>query len=290
MPYVFFLMICLIWSSSFILMKKAGIAFSPVSIAWWRVFWGAVVLGFLCWRRGLLVWPQRHHWPLLGVVGLLGCAAPYVVQPVVVNHQGGAFMAMMVSCVPLVTIVLSIPMLGAFPSRQQTIGVCVAFVCLGLLLIDGLQREIPARDFLLALTVPLGYAVTNTCIRRWASGLPSLLLTFVSLVISTVVLTPLAFQDPASTSQQWWTAMAGLMVLGVLGTGLAMFWFNRLVQDHGPLFAGMTTNLVPIGAVIWGWVDAEDISQRQLLALTGILIGVACVQFRGASSSGPTTE
>ena len=112
MPYLFFVMICLIWSSSFILMKKAAIAFSPVSIGWWRVFWGAAVLGLLCWRRGLLQWPQKRHWPALTVVALLGCAAPYVVQPVVVNHQGGAFMAMAVSCVPLLTIVLSIPMLG----------------------------------------------------------------------------------------------------------------------------------------------------------------------------------
>lgn len=264
------------------LMKKAGPVFSPVSIAWWRVFWGAAVLGFLCWRRGLWRRPERRHWPLLAVVGLLGCAAPYVVQPVVVNHQGGAFMAMMVSCVPLLTIVISIPLLGTFPSRQQLIGVCVAFVCLGLLLADGLQRDVPPQDFVLALTVPLGYAVTNTCIRRWAADLPSLLLTFLSLVISTIALTPLAFQDPPSTPQQWWTAMTGLMVLGILGTGLAMFWFNRLVQDHGPLFAGMTTNLVPIGAVIWGWADAEDISQRQLVALAGILMAVACVQFRGA--------
>lgn len=284
MPYVFFLMICFIWSSSFILMKKALIAFSPASIAWWRMFWGAVVLGFLCWRRGQLKAPERRHWPMLFVVAILGCAAPYFVQPIVVSHQGGAFMAMLVSCVPLLTILISIPLLGTFPSRLQLVGVCAAFCCMGLLLADGLQREIPLQDFALGFTVPFGYAITNTCIRRWMSDVPSLWLTFVALVGATFSLTPFAFNDPTSTSQQWWMAMSGLLVLGMLGTGLAMFWFNRLVQDHGPLFAGMTTNLVPIGAVLWGWADSEHISQRQLLALAGILIAVACVQFRGAQS------
>ena len=74
-------------------------------------------------------------------------------------------------------------------------------------------------------------------------------------------------------------------MLGVIGTGLATFWFNRLVQDHGPLFAGMVTNLVPIGAVLIGWLDREDISLRQAGALVGIVISVACVQFRAATKS-----
>lgn len=283
MPYLFFVMICLIWSSSFILMKKAAIAFSPVSIGWWRVFWGAAVLLLLCWQRGLLQWPQKRHWPALMVVALLGCAAPYVVQPVVVNHQGGAFMAMAVSCVPLLTIVFSIPMLGTYPSRCQLFGVCAAFGCMGLLLFDGLKRQIPLSDFGLAVTVPLGYAITNTVIRRWLSDLPALLLTCLSLAMSTLLLTPFAFRDPVSTTEQWLWASGGLMILGVLGTGLAMFWFNRLVQDHGPLFAGMTTNIVPIGAVLWGWIDQEAITQRQLFALGGILFAVACVQYRAAA-------
>ncbi len=287
MPYVFFLLICFIWSSSFILMKKALIAFSPTSIAWWRMFWGVVVLGFLCWQRGMLKTPERRHWPMLIGVAILGCAAPYVVQPIVVGHQGGAFMAMLVSCVPLLTILISIPLLGTFPTRLQLVGVCAAFCCLGLLLADGLQREIPLRDFALGITVPLGYAITNTSIRRWLADVPSLCLTFISLTGATIALTPLAFNDPQSTPQQWWLAMSGLVVLGMLGTGLAMFWFNRLVQDHGPLFAGMTTNLVPIGAVLWGWADKEDISQRQIMALAGILIAVACVQYRGTAARSP---
>lgn len=263
-------------------MKKAGEVFSPFAVAWWRVFWGAVVLGGLCWRQGVLKWPQRRHWLPLIVVTILGCAAPYVVQPIVVNQQGSAFMAMNVSGVPLLTIVMSIPILGTYPSRRQFFGVCVALGCMGLMVRDGLDRAISLQTFALAFTVPLGYAITNISIRRWLHDVPSLWLTFVALAVSTVVLAPVAFFptkiSPLETT--WWIALTELMLLGVFGTGLATFWFNRLVQNQGPLFAGMTTNLVPVGAVLWGSMDREQISMRQIIALAGIIVAVACVQYR----------
>ena len=50
MPYVSFLFICLVWGASFILMKKAGVWFSPAAIGAWRVIGGAAILGVVCWR------------------------------------------------------------------------------------------------------------------------------------------------------------------------------------------------------------------------------------------------
>ncbi len=58
-----------------------------------------------------------------------------------------------------------------------------------------------------------------------------------------------------------------------------MFWFNKLIHDRGPLFAGMVTNLVPAGAVIWGWLDGEQVTTKQIAALAIILPMVALVQF-----------
>ena len=220
---------------------------------------------------------------------LAGCVSPYVVQPTVVNRQGSAFMAMAVSCLPLVTVVLSIPFLRVFPTRRQLVGVCAAVCCLGVLLADGLQRQILWQDFALAGTVPLGYAITNITIRRYLLDLPSIFLTFVALAGATVVLLPFAFNGPSVEPGDWWLAFAGLTLLGVVGTGLATFWFNRLVQDHGPLFAGMVTNLVPIGALLIGWMDQEEISMKQIGALAGILVSVACVQFRAAEKSPTST-
>ena len=44
MSYVIFAAVCLLWGSSFILMKKAGLALGPISLGGWRVTSGAAVL------------------------------------------------------------------------------------------------------------------------------------------------------------------------------------------------------------------------------------------------------
>ena len=163
--------------------------------------------------------------------------------------------------------------------------VTVALACLALLLADGLARHIPWQDFLIASSVPIGYALTNTTIRRWLCEVPSLVLTFYILAATSIVLCPFAAGDLSAPREAWWLGFAALAVLGVIGTGLATYWFNQLVQDHGPLFAGMVTNLVPIGAVLWGWVDHEQITPRQITALSGIVVAVSVVQFRSVRAS-----
>ena len=47
MPYVWFVVVCFIWGSSFILMKRAMLCLSPVSIGAWRDFGGALVLALI---------------------------------------------------------------------------------------------------------------------------------------------------------------------------------------------------------------------------------------------------
>jgi drug/metabolite transporter (DMT)-like permease len=131
--------------------------------------------------------------------------------------------------------------------------------------------------------VPLGYAIANTVIRRWLPHVTPLLLTFLTFLVSAVILTPAAclVQAPES-SGDWMSALTALLFLGVVGTGLATLLFNNLIRDHGPLFAGMTTNLVPLGAILFAWFDAEQITLWQGMALLGILVMVALVQYRAA--------
>src|SRR5262245_45722904 len=286
MPYLMFLFVCLVWSVSFMLMKKAAVAFSPIEIGLWRVAAGAATLVlFWAWRgRG---WTLRRPdvWPVLFVV-LAGFAWPYCIQAWVIRRQGSAFMALMVSFVPLLTILISLAVLKVVPSGRQLVGVVGSLVCMAVLMEDGLRRHVPALDLAMALTVPLGYATTNVVIRQRLQHVGSLFLTLVALTGSAVLLAPLAAclaSAANSSAAEVPSAVAALALLGVVGTGLTTFVFTKLIRDHGPLFAGMTTNLVPLGAVLLGWLDAEQVTWQQLGALAGIVAMVTLVQFRAAS-------
>jgi drug/metabolite transporter (DMT)-like permease len=138
---------------------------------------------------------------------------------------------------------------------------------------------------LLAFSVPLTYSIANVLMRRGMQHLPAIELTSLCLAGTAVLLLPLALWMPSPTptaAVSWSEAWGALAILGVLGTGIGSLLFNRLVQEQGPLFAAMVTNLVPIGAMAWGWADAEEITARQLGAVLGVLAMVLLVQFGAA--------
>lgn len=288
MPYLWFALICTVWGGSFILMKKAALVFSPVAVGMGRALGGAAILALIWWWRS-------QRWSLtvrdlmpLALIVFCGFAWPYSMQPYLVGRHGSAFVGLTITFTPLLTIIASVPLLGIFPTRRQLLGVLGALGFLGLLLFDGWERNIPVQDLLWAVTVPLGYALTNTVIRRALGHVPALELTLVSLSIAAGVLLPLVVLTPGpetATANNLSEAIFALLVLGVIGTGLAMFLFNQLIRDHGPLFAGMVTNLVPIGALAWGWIDHERVTSLQVAALAGLLAMVALVQYGAASVS-----
>jgi len=292
MPYVWFVVVCAIWGSSFILMKRAIVCLTPVSIGAIRDFGGAAVLAllFVLVRRRMSVRPADTI-PLIGVA-LLGFAWPHGLQPELVGRIGGALVGMTVGMTPLLTIAVSVPMLGVYPTTRQSLGVLGALICMGLLLQDGLRNSAAPTDLLLACSVPASYSVANSWIRRSLRHLPPLELTLLCLLIASGFLIPLAIISgtrPAAEPADWTVAIAAVLVLGIVGTGIATLLFNKLVQEQGPLFASMTTNLVPVGAVLWGWADGEHITPVQTAALFGILLMVSFVQF-GAAQPAPRRE
>lgn len=281
MPYVFFMLICVIWGGSFLLMKKALLSFGPVGIGGWRVMSGALVLA-LIWRLTAGGWPFRraHALPLLGTV-LVGYVWPYCLQPYLVGRLGSGFVGMTMSFTPLLTVLVSIPMLGIYPSWRQGIGVLGGLACMGLMLSGGLRLNATPLDLILSGTVPLSYALANTYVKRRFAGLPALALSCGALFLAGSLILPVTLALPAERVQlneHFGAALASLAVLGVFGTGLAMYMFYKLVQEQGPLFAGMVTYLVPVGALLLGWMDGEAVGTRQLAGLAGIFLMVAIVQ------------
>ncbi len=110
------------------------------------------------------------------------------------------------------------------------------------------------------------------------------------LLLASCVLLPLSVvlgRSQTVNPQNWVVALAAVTTLGIAGTGIATLLFNKLVQDQGPLFASMTTNLVPVGAVLWGWIDGEHITPLQIAGLVGVLAMVTIVQF-GSAVPAPT--
>lgn len=289
MHHLMFIAICLIWGSNFVLMKWAYTAFGPIGVAAGRVLGGAGVL-WVVWAlskregrsglRGL----SPGDWLALMVPVVVGSIYPYTMQPYLIGkHQDSAFFGMMVCLVPLLTIVASVPLLRVLPTMRESVGVLLGLLCMGLLFREGGVRGILGWDLVLAALVPTSYALSNTFIKRRLSGMQPLFMTAMILGLTSVVVTPIGAAAEGVkpvTDAELWRALGVLAWLGIIGTGIATVMFYRLIQTHGPLYAGMVTYVVPIGAVIWGWADGETITAGQLAALVGVFVAVAMVQWR----------
>jgi drug/metabolite transporter (DMT)-like permease len=292
-----FLFVCVTWGASFILMERATHAFGPLGVAIGRLAGGAAVLAIVWWvQRG------RHRvapadLPRIAGVALVGTALPFAVQPYCLAQGfGHSYFGMMVGLVPLATIVVSVPMLGVWPTGRQVVGVLGGFLCMLLLLHDGSLRGISPGILALALTVPVSYGLGNTYVKWKLSHVHSVPLTTLLLATAAAWLVPLELMpgmlarfglNGPTQPHDWPMALGAIAVLGVLGTGFAVLLVIWLIVTKGPLFAGMVTYVVPTLALVWGAVDGEVITSRQLLAMAGVLGMVALVQFDGVESAKP---
>ncbi len=284
LAHVIFIFLCLTWGSSFILMKKAGHVFGPMTIGSGRVVGGLVLL----WGVWVLVMRRRQGWPFryrdvagLTFVVLFGYVAPFVLQPMLISrHDNSAVFGMMVALVPLMTALVSIPVLGVRPRAIQMVGIAIGLGCMSILMKDGLNRSMPIGDLALAALVPLGYTTANTYIKRRFSHAPPIVLAATAMSGAALVMVPMALSmetvEQGDTSMPM--AIGALAILGLVCTGLATWMFYHLIQTRGPLFAGMVTYIVPMGALAWGWLDDERITGLQMAALGGVLVAVALVQ------------
>jgi drug/metabolite transporter (DMT)-like permease len=277
--HVFFFLFCAIAGSSFILMKKAALCFGPLTIAGLRCVFAALALLAL-WRwMSPPRFPSRRETPWLMVLAAFGYACPFVTMPYLVSRHGSGFIGMMVSFVPLITVLISMPLLGVFPTRGQMIGVLGGLACIGMILLDGVERSVPPAHLALALSVPLGFAFTNVIARRHLAELSPYFLTLLCVAVVAVLLTPLGFVlEPIDPGVHLGVAVGSLATLGVLSTAVGLVIFFRVLQRRGPLYAGMVTYLVPLVALVWGWADAEQVTVLQVSALLGVLVMVAVVQ------------
>lgn len=292
----------MIWSTSFILMDRSVAVFSPVATSLWRMFFAAIVVTVIALIRKKSLSLPRKFWLPVALIGGLFYVIPNVIQPYVMS-QGldHGVMGSIVVFVPLMTILVSIPILKVFPSSRATLGVLGGLVCFGVLAFDSESRGVDRWLVILALGAPLFNALSNTLYKKFLQGFPVLPMTVWTQVAGCVTMLTISLAtDPAGIigmgetanphNVSWMTAAISVLLLGVFATGIALMLFNFIIVREGPLFAGMVTYVVPLGAIIISSLDGEQVNSLQISAVLGALTMVALVQYRGASSRIPALQ
>ncbi len=79
-------------------------------------------------------------------------------------------------------------------------------------------------------------------------------------------------------------SLAGLVILGVLGTGIAYVLNYQIITSEGATIASTVTYLLPVVAIVLGvLVLSETITALVLAGIALVLAGVALTRLRAAS-------
>ena len=117
-----------------------------------------------------------------------------------------------------------------------------------------------------------------------AAGVAALALGMMGLPASALSLTgdlpTLALTHPDGLLGLW-----AIVVLAVVGTGLALVAFNRIIQRTNALFASTVTYIIPLFATMWGWLDREPLTLWHLVGGSVVLVGVWLVNRGGQKAT-----
>ncbi len=299
MAHLAFIFCCAVWGTSFILLERVTHVMGPVEICIWRMFSGAAVVGLCWWVNRDAYRIRRRDLALMAMSSLLFTLPASVIQVYVLSQGfGHSFFGTMVAAIPLLTILVSVPMLGVLPTGRELFGVLGGLACIFMLVEDGVHRGMSLGLLALTLLIPLSSALNNTFIKRQLPHVPAAALTATLLLVAGTALVPLQMSPTLMASLHIAApsgaavtvdAIAYLALLGVVGSGISTMVFVWMVLERGPLFASMTTYVVPVLALLWGTFDHESIGPAQIAAIAGVLTMVALVQ-TGAKSGDDVLE
>lgn len=260
-----------IWGSSFLLMAIAidDVSSSVVPLA--RVLFGAIALGLVPAARRRL---PRHELPRIVFLGLVWMAGPFLLFPLAIETTGSAVAGMINGSLPVVTVAVTAVFVRRLPTTFRVAAVLVGFSGIALISFGSIRSETGAdpRGIALLIGAVLCYAVAvnvSTPMQRRYGTLPVLL----HVQIAAVLWTLPAGLDGVADSTFTVSAVAALVVLGALGTGLAFALYGVLLARTGPVRGMIGVFFTPIVATVLGVVIRSE--PLEALAVVGMLVVIA---------------
>jgi drug/metabolite transporter (DMT)-like permease len=279
--------LALIWGSGFLLIKVSLRGFTPVQLTFGRLALGAVVLVVILTAMRLRLPGERRLWLHLVVAALLANAIPYtlfgVAEQTVDSNLAGAINA----TTPLWTVLFALLARRHDPlGPVQWAGMILGFIGALLILSPWRADSAPLPGVLACVGASASYGLSYVYMGRYLTnrGLPPLVLSAGQLIAAAGLLL-LATPFGGLTAPTWPPdAIAALIALGVIGTGVAYVINYRIITDDGPVLASTVTYLLPVVAVILGaLVLAEPITLQLAAGVAIVLAGVALTRRRRAA-------
>ncbi|MGP6488133.1 DMT family transporter [Duffyella gerundensis] len=249
MNFLFPLFAVLIWSINAIVSKLSADAIDPAAISLYR--W---LLAFLVLTPFVLpgVWRNRQRvrqvWWQLALLGLLGMVLYQSLAYFAAHTVSALFMGILNALIPLLTVLLSVPLLRLAPTVGILLGSVISFSGLVWLVSAGEPQQLMTHGLgkgeLMMLAASTSYALYGVLTKRWSIGLPNWQSLYVQIFFGLLFLTPNFLLAPEVTLNLHNLPL--VLFAGIPASIIAPFLWIQGVQRMGASTASIFMNLVPI--------------------------------------------
>lgn len=275
--WIFLIVLALIWGSSFILIKMGLKELSPLQVGSLRIIFAALFL-LLIGFRSIPKIPQ-NKWKYIALTSLFGTFIPAFLFAIAQTQIDSSVSSILNSLTPLNTLVIGALGFGLTFQKNQIFGVVIGLLGSSLLILNGAVNH-PDQNYYFAILILIAsvcYATNVNLIKKYLSDLSPLSISTgnftVMLLPALIILYCTDFSEKILAFEVQ-NAITYIIVLGVIGTGVANIIFFKLIQVSSPVFATSVTYLIPVVAFFWGLLDNEMLSPIQFIGAFIILIGV----------------
>jgi len=280
--WIIFILLCIIWGSSFKLMHDSQQGLTAAQIAALRIFSAGLVfvpLAFFHFRK-----IPTNKLGLVTLSAVFGNLLPAFLFAEAITKLDSSLAGILNSLTPICVVVIGIVFFKDKIKSQKIMGVLTGFFGLVLLTVLPMILEKKSMSLdnlgytLLIVLATLLYGINVNMVGHFLKGVNPIHIATVSLSFMTIPaglilwqqgFLQLDFHNRAVSYSVW--ASVGL---GIGGSAIATALFYVLVQRAGILFASLVTYGIPFIALFWGFIDGEKITGLKILCLGIILLGV----------------
>ena len=279
--YLLLIFLALIWASAFFNIKIATYSFGPITIAFLRVFFGAIPVLLLCYYKKIKVEAFSKDWHWFAMIGFINLVAPFYLIAYGVQSVQSNLAAILMSTTPLSSTVL-----GHFYTKNEkfnfvkTIGILIGFS--GILYLFSDNILINENNILSALLILLGSTcyVIGGVLTLKISKKKNENVTGSILIWAVIILIPIV-----SFAEQPWNinprldSTISVMYLGLVSTGIAWLLRFKILVKNGLIFQSQVPYLIPIFGTILSYIFLKElITFKVLISLIAVSVGIYFVR------------
>ena len=281
LDYFLLTILSLIWASAFFNIKIATYSYGPLTIAFLRIFFGAIPVIILCFYKKIKIEAFSKDWYWFASIGLINLVIPFFLIAYGVQDVQSNLAAILMASTPL-----SATLLAHFFTKNEKInftkvlGVLIGFSGIIFLFSDNIL--INEKNFISAFLILIGstFYVIGGLLTIKLGNKKNENVTASILIWATIFLFPITFyiEQPWNLNPSLKSTIS-VIYLGVFATGIAWLLRFRILINNGLVFQSQVAYLIPIFGVILGYIFLNElITSKVLIALLAVIIGIYLVK------------